>query len=165
MSRRSDARSLLERLRTAIAGASSNNYSNLDAVFNQYIFAPINVSSAVAAGFADYLRKHWLDPNSQQTYFPGFQPIAPIAAQGILKTLDLSLANQPNPKPIDAWWLVDHPDFRVVNLVSPQQVTLLIQTPRPPISYTPDIWSGTAEAYTTGRLVVTQKFEGPSQQR
>jgi hypothetical protein len=159
MSRRPDARALLEHLQRALEDKSRSNFSNVHEAFDQHLFSPLSVGSATIAGISGYLKKHWTDEKSSDTYFPEFQPVAPIVAEGLLKTLELSLAGQPNPKPIDSWWLLDYPDFRVVNLVSPQQVTLLIKTPRPQTEHPTDIWSGSAEGYTTGRHVITHKFE------
>lgn len=159
MSRRPDARTLLQQLHGGIAENSGNNFVNLHQILDQHLLSPLKVGSATIAAISDYLHKHWTDEHSADTYFPEFQPIAAIVAEGLLKTLELSLAGEPNPRPIDAWWLLDYSDVRVVNLVSPQQVTLLIKTPRPELPHPTDIWSGTAEGYTTSKLVITQKFQ------
>ena len=47
----------------------------------------------------------------------------------------------------------------MINLVSEQQVTLLLATPRPAGGHPAAIW-GKAEAYTTGLFgLVTRKYE------
>jgi hypothetical protein len=42
---------------------------------------------------------NWFDRTSEDLYFPQCQPIAPIFAEGVLKTLELSLNGKGDPVP------------------------------------------------------------------
>jgi hypothetical protein len=148
----------MERLARAISDTATNDFRDLDKTFDQYLFSPLNMAAARTVSNLSYLKQYWLDGDSPHAYFTEFQPVAPIMAMGILKVIEESLKGQPQPKPIDAWWIIDHIDFEVISLVSSQQVTMLLATPRPP-HFPTGIWSPTAEGYTTGlRGVVTRKF-------
>jgi len=160
MSVRPNARELLKGLAGAIQDKASDGFPSMEATFDQYLFAPLNMDEARSAASMSYLKEFWFDPASKNAYFPHHQPIAPICAMGLLKVIEESLKGDPNPLPIDSWWLMDHTDFEVITLVSKQQVTMLVATPRPLGSTLTAIWSAAAEGYTTGRMgVVTRKFE------
>ena len=42
---------------------------------------------------------NWFDRTSEDLFFPQCQPIAPIFAEGVLKTLELSLNGKGDPVP------------------------------------------------------------------
>jgi hypothetical protein len=160
MSARPDARELMERFARALNDKASSGFPDLEVTFDQYLFAPLQMEAARTSASMTYLREYWFDANSAKSYFPDYQPIAPICGMGLLKTIEESLKGQPDPLPIDSWWLMDHQRFEVITLVSKQQVTMLVATPRPSGPTPTAIWSAAAEGYTTGRLgVVTRKFE------
>ena len=160
MSVRPDARELMKQLARAIADKASDGFPELERTFDQYLFAPLNIEAARSEVSMSYLREYWFDPDSKKSYFPEFQPIAPICAMGLLKVIEESLKGDPSTLPIDSWWLMDNTRFEVITLVSKQQVTMLVATPRP-LGPTPiGIFNPDANGYTTGRLgVVTRKFE------
>lgn len=159
MSVHMNARSLLGQLATGIDARRSSNYSDLDQVFAQFIFTPLGMTQALRPEALAYLHSTWYDASSKDNFFPDDQPIGPIIGKGFLKTIEISLKGTTAPVPIDSWWLMDHTDFEVINFVSPQQVTMLVCTPRPIGAVPTAIMSPTAEAYTTGRLgVETRKF-------
>jgi hypothetical protein len=162
MSVRADARNLMERFGRALSDKASSGFPDLEVTFDQYLFAPLGAQMAPARSPAAlaYLRDYWFDPNSQNSYFPNYQPIASICGMGLLKTIEESLKGQPDPLPIDSWWFIGHDRFEVITLVSKQQVTMLVATPRPSGATPTAIWSADADGYTTGRLgIVTRKFE------
>jgi len=162
MSRKPDARELLERLHRAISDKASSGFPDLEITFDQYMFTPLKVGERINA-ISNYLKKYWFDLDSPDIFFPDLQPIQPIFAEGLLKAISLSLKREGKPTPIDAWWIVDHADFRMMNFVSLQQITLLMVTPRPAGNFPKRIWGEYAEAYTTARLgVVTRKFDNRS---
>ena len=77
---------------------------------------------------------------------------------GLLKNIEESLKGQPDPLPIDSWWLIGHDRFEVITLISKQLATMLVATPRPSGATPTAIWSADAEGYTTGRLgIVTRR--------
>lgn len=157
MSRKPNAIELLKQFARGLAEIGSSDYSNLLTVCDHLLFTPMGAEAIDK--ISDYLRKHWFEQDSDEIYFPELQPIAPILALGLAKAIELALRNPSGVTPIDSWWLVDQPDVKVTNLVSPYQVTLLFTTPRPPGRYPFRIWSKTAEAYTTARTgVVTRRF-------
>lgn len=158
MSVRPDAGTLLSQLATAISGTATS-YSNLDDIFAQHLFTPMGMTEALRPDSLAYLKRTWYDANSKDNFFHAYQPIGPIIGQGFLKTIEISLKGGGTPLPIDSWWLMDHTDFEVINLVSARQVTMLVCTPRPSGAVPTAIMSSTAEAYTTGRLgVETRRF-------
>jgi len=158
MSKRPNARELLERFGRALAEGAGSDYGDLIMTCDHHLFSPLKVESVQK--ISDYLRIYWFDPSSADIYFPALQPIAPVLAIGIAKAIELSLRQEGAVIPIDSWWIVDQPDVKVTNLVSPRQITLLFSTPRPPGSYPFGIWSKTAEAYSTARTgIVTQRFD------
>lgn len=155
-----NARDLLERLAMAIGDRATSDFSDLETVYELYLFRPLNAPPARIAAAKEHLRQRWHDLASPDLFFREFQPIAPIVAMGIMKTIEESLKGHPQPLPIDSWWLADHNKVEMITLLSKQQVTLLFATPRPPIRTPRELWSPDVEAWTTGRLgVVTRKFE------
>jgi len=155
LSARPDARELLQRLGDAIAGLRHIEFRGLHEVFARYLLSPV-LGGRDVAKLTDYLKNYWFDEKSGEAFFPSFQPIVPIYAIGMLKTIELSL-QEPNAKPIDSWWLLDYPTVETINLVSRRQVTLLIATPRPHKSPRL-VWGEEAEAWATVRSgIVTAK--------
>jgi len=117
-----------------------------------------SVLKALRLLWAHSRSRYWFNERSTDVFFPKFQPIAPIFAEGLITTLELSLRGNPNPKPIDMWWLLDYPEVKMINLVSPTRVTLLVATPWPPNVSPREIWGEDAEAYVTGRLGIEWQF-------
>jgi hypothetical protein len=155
LSARPDARELLQRLGDAISGLRHIEFRGLQEVFARYLLSPV-LGGRDVPGLTEYLKDYWFDEKSGDAFFPNFQPIAPIYATGMLKTIELSL-QEPNTKPIDSWWLLDYPNVEIINLVSRRQVTLLIATPRPPKSPRL-VWGEEAQAWATVRSgIVTAK--------
>jgi hypothetical protein len=96
--------------------------------------------------------------------------VAQIYAEGVLETLELSLKGSGRPIPINAWWVLDADEFKMLNFANLKDgvtvggdVTLLIMTPRPTRSgraAPPWILGDEAEAYVTarqGRAVTTRR--------
>ncbi len=159
MSVHADARNLLTQLEMALKAKANAKFSDMVDTFAHHIFAPLGMNEALKPDALAYLHRTWYDATSKCNFFLEYQPIGPIIGWGFLKTIEISLKGTNAPLPIDSWWLMDHTDFEVVNLVSPQQVTMLVCTPRPQGVVPTAIQSSTAEAYTTGRLgVETRKF-------
>jgi hypothetical protein len=131
MSRSGNARDLLKGLQGGIEALRARNFENLTDAFAKFLFAPIFPDTKRARAITAYLKSRWFDHSSESAYFPELQPVAPIYAEGVLNTIALSLRGRGKPTPIDAWWIIDHQDFEMINLVSKQQITLLIATPRP----------------------------------
>jgi len=157
-----DARSKLEGLAGAIHNIASNNFEDFANVIEQFLFAPLNLTQSRSPDSMAHIRNQWLDPHSPTTFFPDDQPIAPIFAGGMLVAVDKSLDGKPDPKPIDAWWIMDHTTFEVITLVSERQVTMLLCTPPPRGTPSPGLWHPDAEGYVTGRSgVVTRKYTPP----
>jgi hypothetical protein len=131
-----DARARLTTLRNALL-ALGTGYLGIENVFKTCILDLIfpNDAAAVTA----YLKKYWFDPNSPSAYFPGIQ-VAQIYGDGVLKCVELSLGGTPDPTPIDAWWVVDQPNVKMLSLAlvdsggvtRSKSVVLLVLTPRPP---------------------------------
>jgi len=159
MSKKPNAGELLKQFKRVLAEGAGSDYSDFIMTCEHYLFTPLNVGSTELQQINVYLRDRWFDQHSEAIYFPELQPIAPILATGIAKAIELALGNDAGITPIDSWWIVDQPDVKVTNLVSPRQITLLFTTPRPPGRFPFGIWGKTAEAYTTARTgVVTRRF-------
>ena len=116
----------------------------------------------------DHLKRYWLDPKSPTPFFPSV-PVARLLAEGVQKALDLSLAGKGGAVPINAWWVPDSPEFKVLTLADVKDgvtvsghVTLLVMTPRPAVRgrAAGAIMGDVAEAHVThrkGRAVTTQR--------
>lgn len=154
ISRSDNARELMKRLQSAIESLRKRSFLNLTDAFAKHLFAPAFRDAKRSRAVADYLEKYWFDGSSDAAYFPDLQPIAHLYAEGILTTLRLSLRTRPKPTPIDAWWLLDHRDFEMINLVSNQQITLLIATPRPGLVRKARPTLSQTEVWTTKRSKV-----------
>lgn len=154
MSRHDNARELMKRLRKEIEALRGNAFRTLTNTFAKYLFAPIYQKPKRSQAITGYLGKYWFDESSEFAHFPELQPIAPVYAEGILTTLRLSLRAKGSPTPIDAWWLIDHQSFEMINLVSKQQITLIIATPRPGLIKKARPALGETEVWTTKRSKV-----------
>jgi hypothetical protein len=142
VSKRRGARHRLELLRNALESAKPG-YQGLEVIFDEHLIRYIFPSQADRTRIAAHLKAHWFDPTSRQRYFPN-QDVARIYADGVLKTLELSLNGSrrgraaPSVVPINAWWIVDLPRVKMLTLAEVRdgvtvggRVTLLILTPRP----------------------------------
>jgi hypothetical protein len=147
------------------------NYHGLETVFDTHLASHMAADTAFKQNLRNYLAKNWFD-DGPYSYFPG-QKVAQKYAEGVIKTLELSLNGKPHPVPINAWWMIQ-PDaeVRMLNLAEvdhsgvtvSSSVTLLICTPLPPITEAPStrtLW-GDAEAWVTerqGDAIVTRQIE------
>jgi hypothetical protein len=148
LSVRADARESLVALRQGILGLRDQSYRGLEEVFATYLF-PGFYNAGQIEHITRYLGTNWF---SQATgWWPAFQPIAPIYAIGLLQTLDVSLAGEGTPRPIDSYWIIGHDQVELINLANPRQVTLLIATPSPPELALGGIMSESSEAWVTLR--------------
>ncbi len=150
-----DARQRLGALRDAIR-ALAPGYGGLEGAFARHLFAGY-LSDAQIAQITQYLARYWF---SEATgWWPAFQPIAPVYATGLLHTLNISLAAKDTPLPIDSYWILNHHQVELINLVSARQVTLLIATPSPVEGVPSGIWSEESEAWVTARRAGTTPNE------
>jgi hypothetical protein len=130
------ARPRVRRLREALA-ALAPAFNGLTAVFDQYLLSQCITNAAERARAVAHLQRHWFDEASSGAFFPGV-PVAPIYGEGVLKALDLALAGR-RVVPLNAWWLLDYPEVKLISLADVDQVgvtiggrvTLLVLTPRP----------------------------------
>jgi len=130
------SRPRVDRLRDAIA-ALAPTFNGLTAAFDRYLLSHVITNAAERARVVAHLQRYWFDQTSPDAFFPGV-PVASIYAQGVLKALDLALAGR-RVVPLNAWWLLDYPDVKLLSLADVDQagvtiggrVTLLIMTPRP----------------------------------
>jgi hypothetical protein len=158
MSTLPNARRLLEELRGAIESAGAAEFSDLVSVFDKYLFLPTNFDAEKRKSAISTLQKNWFDQKSPDAFFPSLQPIAPIYAAGVLKTIELSLNGRPAPLPIDAWWLLGYAEVEMINLVTARQVTLLIATPFPPLVIKKMLLPDHTEVWISGRGISTRKL-------
>jgi hypothetical protein len=131
------ARERLVALSDAIK-AIGPNYEGLEVVFDTYLMAIMVDDTTLRARVREHLARFWFS-DDRDAYFPG-QRVAQKYAQGVLKTLELSLHGIGDPVPINAWWII-HADreVKMLNLAEldhhgdtvSSSVTLLITTPRP----------------------------------
>lgn len=157
-----DARTKLEALSRALHNIASNDFQDFSNVIEQFLFVPLNLQQSRSAASMAHINEQWLNPTSPTTYFPDHQPIAPTFAGGMLVAVDRSLAGAPDPKPIDAWWIMNHKTFEVLTLVSERQVTMLLCTPQPRGTPPSGLWHPNAEGYVTGHHgVVTRRYKPP----
>ena len=76
---------------------------------------------------ADHVKNLWF-----QNWWPEQQLVAPVARAGLLKAMKLSIDTS---RPLDCYWVCAGSQFELVTTLSDDQVTLLILTPHPPVSY------------------------------
>lgn len=155
---RKDARPRLVKLRKEIIGLKKVEFRGLEKVLAEHLLAhiyrdpkkPDKPDQEKIKKVTEYLESYWF--NEKTGAWPHFQPIAPIYANGLLKTLNASLSSRNRPPiPIDSYWTVGHSCVELVTLVSPRQVTLLIATPAPVEIAPSGIWGETSEAWATVR--------------
>jgi hypothetical protein len=157
---------LLEGLRQIRPG-----YQGLETVFDTHLASHMAAEPIFRQNLRDYLARYWFN-DGPGSYFPG-QKVAQKYTEGVIRTLELSMAGKPRPIPINAWWLIQaDPEVRMLNLAEVDRggvtvsssVTLLICTPMPQITGAPStrtLW-GDAEAWITeqqGDTVVTRQIE------
>ena len=144
-----DARPRLEALRGAIIDLGGRQFVELETVFAEHLFRDFYTVEQIAAITA-YLRRYWF---SEETgWWPAFQPVAPIYAQGLIQALNLSLGEgKGRPLPIDSYWLVGHDKVELISLASDRQLTLLIATPTPPEPAPAGIMSESSQVWVTTR--------------
>lgn len=132
-------------------------YDGLENVVDSHLASVVNADARVRESMREHLRVHWFGDGSD-AYFPG-QNMARKWAEAVMKTLELSLGGQPDPVPINSWWIIEaDQDVRMLNLSGVDKgrtvsssVTLLICTPLPPPTGAPtnrSLW-GDADAWLT----------------
>lgn len=163
----------LARLQALLDALKRNrpHHRGLETVFDTYLAAHMDVDATFRQHLRDYLARHWFN-DGPDSYFPG-QKVAEKYAEGVIKTLELSLQGKPHPVPIDAWWLIQtDPQVRMLNLAQVdasgvtvgRTVILHICTPKPHITGAPStrtLW-GDAVAWITEQqhnAVVTRQIE------
>jgi hypothetical protein len=155
----------IARLRDAIA-ALAPSYAGLTEVFDQYLLSQVITDAGQRQAIVGHLNAYWFGADTRRPFFPTV-PVNRIYAEGVLETLDLSLKGK-RPVPINSWWLLDSPAFKMLNLADVEDgvtvsgnVTLLIMTPRPAgRGQATAILGDVAEAYVTervGRTVSTRR--------
>ena len=160
----------ISNLRDAIA-ALAPTYEGLSEAFDEHLLAHV-FKTRQRRSAVEKLNNYWFDPDSPTTLFPG-KPVARIYAEGVLRTLDLSLRGGRRAVPIESWWIVDSTELRMLNFADVKagktvgaMVTLLIMTPRPAAggpTIPAAILGNVAEAYSTeevGGTVVTRRVRG-----
>lgn len=149
------ARSRIKRLHQEIS-KQAPDYDAIADTFDRHLLSHVISDPAHKERAVRHLKRHWFDPNSDAPLFPG-KPVAGLLAEGVQKALDLSLKGK-RVVPIDAWWVLDSPEFRVLTLADVKdgvtvggRVTLLIMTPRPETSgpLSTPILGEQAEAHVT----------------
>lgn len=150
-----DARVRLDALRQAVIDLKDNDYRGLEKVFAKKLFNKFYNKEQIKK-ITGYLKNCWFDEKTG--WWPSFQPIAPIYAEGLLRALNASLRSD-EPLPIDSYWIIGHGQVELLTLVSKGQVTLLIATP-PPIELAPKgVWSESSEAWVTARRAGKSVYE------
>lgn len=126
------ARDYLLGLKKAIEQLAPS-YEGLEQALDDHLIARVVVGEGAAEKrrkIREHLKANWFDAGSTEVFFPQ-QQVARIYAEGLLKTLEASLASKV-PLPITSWWLPDYPEVKMLTMVDGDGVVLLIQTPRPP---------------------------------
>ena len=152
---RRDARSRLEALRRALRELQATEFRRLEYVFAEHLLRhvfPDKVDAMTA-----YLGRYWF--NERTGWWPAFQPIAPIYAQGLLQALNVSLEGKGRPRPFDSYWILGHDGVEMITLASTRQLTLLIATPHPPEPAPSGITSEESNAWVTARRAGTTANE------
>ncbi len=159
LSKRDDARDSLRRMARALSDIASGGYDHLETIFDHHILAPLKVPASDIQIITGHFKQHFFDSNASDGYFPHNHHLATIWGAGFLRTIETSLKGSPNPLPIDAWWIVDCTEVKVITLVSDQQITMLACTPRPAKLMPHSGSVASFEGYTTARLgVVTREY-------
>jgi hypothetical protein len=154
LSKKPDARTLLGDLRDAIialGGKVNSDFSGLEDVLAKKLLEPIYTgkNEYKVDKVRQYLKTYWFDEATG--WWPHFQPVSAIYANGLLKTLNASLqGSQPQPIPIESYWFIGHTNVELVTLVNERQVTILIATPPPGVAPS-GIFGESSEAWATTR--------------
>jgi hypothetical protein len=165
-SRSPRARDYLQGLKDAIERLGPD-CDGLERVYDEHVIAHV-VSGERAAEkrrkIRDHLRNEWFGTSSDR-YFPEW-PVARIHAEGVAKALEASLARPGAPAPITSWWLLDHPEVKMMTMLDDGRVTLLVMTPRPPtaVPLSPasmrhiimgdaEVWDGSRRIRDVGKVV------------
>lgn len=158
-SRAPRARDYLQGLKDAIERLGPD-CDGLERVCDEHLIAHV-VSGERAAEkrrkIRDHLRNEWFGTSSDR-YFSDW-PVARMYAEGLVKALEASLARPGAPAPITSWWLLAHPEFKMITMLDGERVTLLVLTPRPPtaVPLTPattrHVIMGDAEAWEGSRRI------------
>lgn len=168
-----DARALerLTALLRAIRGLGPT-YAGLEMVFDEYLGAHYCNDADLRRRIAEHLRQHWFS-DAPDAYFPG-KKVTQLYAEGVIKTIELSLNGRHHPVPINAWWIIDGADkvVRMLNLAEVDRngmtvsssVTLMIMTPRPSDKSAPTrtlLWGDSVawETAVQNGSVVTRRIE------
>jgi hypothetical protein len=130
------ARARVAKLNDAIAKLAPA-YVGLEEVFDTHLFSHVIADRAQRRDKVAQLKRFWFDPDAVKPFYPG-KPVAQIYAEGVRKTLELSLKGR-RVVPINAWWILDSSEFRMITLADVDEhgvtvggrVTLLILTPQP----------------------------------
>lgn len=137
VSKNPGARARLRRLHQEISTHAPHDEGLAD-IFDHHLLSYAISDPDQRRRAVNHLKRHWFDANSNALFFPG-KPVASLLAEGVLKALDLSLKGK-RVVPINAWWILDFPEFRVLTLADVKdgvtaggRVTLLIMTPRPQV--------------------------------
>jgi hypothetical protein len=131
LSRSTRARDYLHGLRKAIL-ETAPDYDGLEQTLDAHLISRVVAGEGALERrqkIREHLKADWFDAASSERYFPE-QCVARIYAEGLLKTLEMSLA-RPAPIPITSWWLPDYPEVKMLTLSDAGSVVLLILTPRP----------------------------------
>lgn len=136
MSKKGDSGAGLRRLYNALRDCRPQ-FDGLADLFGKYLLANFIESAPKIERIVDHLDHHWFG-DGRELFFPD-EPVAQIYGTGVLHTLELSLAGNREPIPIQSWWIPDFPSVKLLTLaqtdldrtVTGPQVTLLILTPRP----------------------------------
>lgn len=147
LSVRNDARPRMLQLHEDLRRLADSEFQGLEEVLAKHLFRELYDQQQVD-NIKRYLKTNWF--SHETGWWPAFQPVAPIYALGLLRTLNASLASKDAPFPIDSYWLIGHDQVQLINLSSQRQVTLLIATPPPPEPAT-GIQGVSSEAWVTAR--------------
>lgn len=161
MSIRPNARELFTTLKHAIDALEPIGYASLETVLEKYLLDPIFRDPSKSAAAASYLNRFWFNQKSPDLYFVEEQPIMETFALGVIQVINLALRSAPS-LPIDAWWMIDHARFEVLNLASKHQITMIFASPRPKGTFSGNVMSLTSEAYSTRRSRVETRRLGKS---
>ncbi|HEX5470407.1 MAG TPA: hypothetical protein VFW73_00890 [Lacipirellulaceae bacterium] len=131
------ARSRVNKLNDAIASIAPS-YAGLEDVFDEHLLSRVIPDSEQRKRKVVQLRDLWFGPDPSASFYPG-KPVVQIYAEGVRKTLELSLKGRRGVVPINAWWVLDCAEFRMLTLADVDEqgvtvggrVTLLIMTPQP----------------------------------
>jgi len=164
------ARSRIRNLNEAITQLAPT-YMGLEDVFDKYLLSRVIKDPAERRRIVAHLKAFWFDSDAPEPFFP-HRHVVQVYAEGLCKTLELALNGRRRVVPINAWWILDCAELRMLNLANVNEdgqtiggnVTLLIMTPRPQFkgrrSRGPTILGKEAQAWVTeqqGDRVTTRR--------